>query len=275
MPEGPEIRLAADRIARALLERRVEDVYFGLPRLRRHRDELLGRRVTAVDTRGKAMLTRFDNGLILYSHNQLYGRWYTTPRDRRPKTNRDLRVALHNDRHSAWLFSASEIEVLTEEELLEHPFLKKLGPDILDKATTAGVLADRLADRRFAGRSLGALYLDQGFLAGIGNYLRSEILFTSHLHPSSRPQDLSASERRRLSRESLKLSRRSYESRGITLPPSRVRKLKSSGEKRQGYRFWVFGRDGQPCRRCGATVLRMDVGSRRLYLCPDCQPRIR
>ena len=165
--------------------------------------------------------------------------------------------------------------MLTEAELVEHPFLKKLGPDILDEATTAGLLADRLATRRFAGRSLGALYLDQGFVAGIGNYLRSEILFTSRVHPSSRPQDLKDSELRRLARESLKLASRSYESRGITLPPSRARKLKAAGEKRRGYRFWLFGRDGLPCRRCGAEILRMDVGSRRLYLCPDCQPRIR
>lgn len=275
MPEGPEIRLAADRVADVLIDRRIEDVYFGLPRLRRHRDELLGSRVTAVDTRGKAMLTRFDNGLTLYSHNQLYGRWYTTPRDRRPKTSRDLRVALHNDEHSAWLYSASDIEVLTEAELVEHPFLAKLGPDILDDATTAALLAERLAERRFAGRSLGALYLDQGFVAGIGNYLRSEILFTSRLHPSSRPLDLTDGELRRLARESLTLARRSYESRGITLPPSRARKLKAAGKQRQGYRFWVFARDGLPCRRCGAEILRMDVGSRRLYLCPGCQPRIR
>ncbi len=275
MPEGPEIRLAADRIARALVDRRVDDVYFGLPRLRRHRETLLGSRVTAVDTRGKAMLTRFDNGLTLYSHNQLYGRWYTTARDRRPKTNRDLRVALHNERHSAWLYSASDIEVLTDTEVDEHPFLNRLGPDILDETTTADALAGRLASDRFARRALGGLYLDQGFLAGIGNYLRSEILFCARLHPSSRPTDLDPGDLRRLARESLKLARRSYRTRGITLPESRVRRLKSGGEKRRGYRFWVFGRDGLPCRCCGSTIERMDAGSRRLYWCADCQPRIR
>ena len=77
MPEGPEIRRAADRIASVLVGQRVVDVYFGLPGLRKFERKLAGSVVTAVDTRGKAMLTRFDNGLTLYSHNQLYGIWMT------------------------------------------------------------------------------------------------------------------------------------------------------------------------------------------------------
>ncbi len=269
MPEGPEIRLAADRVAGALLDDPLEDVFFGPARLRRHRDALLGATVRAVDTRGKAMLTRFDNGLTLYSHNQLYGRWYTTVRGERPRTNRDLRVALHTRNRSAWLYSASEIEVLDDEGLARHPFLARLGPDVLDRDLSTARLAQRLAGDRFRRRTLGALYLDQGFLAGIGNYLRSEILFTARLHPALRPADLSTAERRRLARESLKLARRSYESRGSTLPPSRRK------GRRRGGRFWVYSRDDQPCRRCGTTVLRMDVGSRGLYLCPACQPRER
>ena len=82
MPEGPEIRRAADKVARVLVGNTVEHVAFGLPRLRRFEKRLSGSAVTAVDTRGKAMLTRFDNGLTIYSHNQLYGRWYTARRPR-------------------------------------------------------------------------------------------------------------------------------------------------------------------------------------------------
>ena len=95
MPEGPEIRLAADRIARVLVGKTVTDIEFGLPRLRRFRTHLIGTKVMAVDTRGKAMLTRFGNGLTMYSHNQLYGRWYAVRRPSLPDTGRQLRVALH------------------------------------------------------------------------------------------------------------------------------------------------------------------------------------
>ena len=90
MPEGPEIRLAADRIAAVLIDQPIVEVSFGLRALRRFERRLKGQTVTAVDTRGKAMLTRFDNGLTLYSHNQLYGRWYTMRRPKLPATKRQL-----------------------------------------------------------------------------------------------------------------------------------------------------------------------------------------
>ena len=90
------------------------------------------------------MLTRFDNGLTLYSHNQLYGRWYTTRRPQLPNTARQLRVALHTQTHSALLYSASDIAVLSDRQLSEHPFLSRLGPDILDRSLTASRIAERL-----------------------------------------------------------------------------------------------------------------------------------
>ena len=74
MPEGPEIRRAADKVAAVLVGKTVDKVSFGLPELRQFERRLSGRVVTAIDTRGKAMLTRFENGLTIYSHNQLYGR---------------------------------------------------------------------------------------------------------------------------------------------------------------------------------------------------------
>ena len=187
VPEGPEIRRAADRIERSLAGSVIHDVR--LPRLRRFRSRLVGARVTGVDTHGKAMLTRFDNGLTLYSHNQLYGRWYITRRNTLPKTGRSLRVALHGRTHSAWLYSATEVEILTDEQLGEHPFLRKLGPDILDSKLKPRDVCMRLETQRFHRRTLAALYLDQAFLAGVGNYLRSEILFAARLHPAVRPRN--------------------------------------------------------------------------------------
>ena len=75
MPEGPEIRRAADALAEVLVGHRIEAVKFGLPRLRREAGRLRDHKVTAIETRGKALLTHFEHGLSIYSHNQLYGVW--------------------------------------------------------------------------------------------------------------------------------------------------------------------------------------------------------
>ncbi len=273
MPEGPEIRLAADRIAKVLVGRSIADCEFAFADLKRFERRIRGASVTAIDTRGKAMLTRFDNGLTMYSHNQLYGRWYVMRRDRLPKTGRSLRVALHTDKHSALLYSASDVDVLTERQLGKHPFLARVGPDILDRSLDSGDIVSRLEDKRFRNRSVGGLYLDQSFLAGNGNYLRSEVLFTSGLHPSTRPAQLDRASIERLAVETLKLARRSYRTRGITIAPERAQRMKEQGLTKSQYRHWVFAREGKPCHRCETPIVRVAVSSRGLYYCPSCQPQ--
>lgn len=274
MPEGPEIRRAADRIAAIIDGQKLAEVRFGLPRLRRFEDELTGARVAGIETRGKALLIAFDLGLTLYTHNQLYGIWYLRRRGQLPNTARSLRVALHTETDSALLYSASNIAVLDADELLRFPYLTRLGLDLLDPALHWRDLARRLNEPAFRKRSLGALYLDQHFLAGLGNYLRSETLFAAGLHPKYRPCELDLKTRNRLARATLEIGWRAYHSGGITNPPARVAALKAAGETRRGYRFAVFGRGGRPCPLCGTIIERLEVNGRRLYRCPNCQPYV-
>jgi endonuclease-8 len=271
MPEGPEIRRAADVVADALVGDVVTTVRFGLPALRREATRLKNHRVIDVETRGKAMLTHFDHGWSIYSHNQLYGVWHVCAGRELPSTNRSLRLLLQTRDYSAILYSASDISVWRTEDLQEHPFLARLGPDIMDGTLGWRDIAARLQSRRFSGRALASLYLDQGFLAGIGNYLRTEILFDAGLHPLRRAADLGVAERGRLARSSLRISRRSYQTGGITLSPALVRALQKAGSPYQMRRFAAFGRGGQPCYRCGTPVAREEIGSRRIYWCKTCQ----
>lgn len=272
MPEGPEIAREADRIREAIAGREVSRVRFAFDGLQPHAPAFAGSSVEAVRPRGKAMLIGFDNGLTIYSHNQLYGRWYTTRRPHLPDTGRSLRVALHTDTHSALLYSASDIEVLTPADEERHPFLLRVGPDILDRSLDTDAVVARLEDRRFRNRSTGALYLDQAFLAGNGNYLRSEILHVARVHPAEKPANIDARRLRELARLTLVISRRSYRTRGITVTPDIDRQLRERGLAYERRRFYVFGRAGKRCHTCKSTIEMTTVGSRRLYLCPGCQP---
>ena len=272
MPEGPEIRRAADKVFRAIGDGPLTGISLTLPDVHRFERRLARSNVVSIDTHGKAMLTRFANGLTLYSHNQLYGRWYTTRRGGTPHTTRALRVALHTAKGSAWLYSATDVAVLTERQLAKHPFLLRLGPDILNASLNESDVRERLELDVFRGRSLGGLYLDQGFLAGNGNYLRSEILHFAGCHHALRPRDLDATQVRRLARVTLALARRSYRTGGLTNPTRKVAELKKKGWGYERRRFAVFGRAGQACHGCGGKIVKATVGSRRLYFCPNCQP---
>jgi endonuclease VIII len=272
MPEGPEIRRAADAIAKAVVHQPIVELFFAFERLKPYGDRLTQQCITAVQTKGKALLLRFDNQLSIYSHNQLYGVWMIRKAYSFPETNRQLRLAIHTEKKSALLYSASDIEVLTEHEIDEHPFLSKLGPDVLDATTTVQQIFDRLQDPKFRRRRLSSLLLDQHFLCGLGNYLRTEVLYVAKLHPLQRPMDCSEDALWKLAEGAIALSRQSYETGGITNDLERALAMKAQGKRRRDYRHYAFSRSHKPCYTCGTALLKDVAGGRRYYYCPACQP---
>jgi len=274
MPEGPEIRRAADTVNAAIGGRKAIEVRFGLEHLQQFEPRLSNQLVTSVTSCGKAMLTRFDNGLTIYSHNQLYGRWYICNPGNTPETKRQLRLAIHNSKQSALLYSASEIEVLDDNGIKQHPFLSRLGPDVLEQSTDNTLILDRLSSKTFGRRRLGNLLTDQSFLAGLGNYLRCEILFITMLHPTIRPMDCSNEQLSILTSNIIELARQSYSTSGITNDLERAELLKQKGTAFEQYRSHVFRRAGEDCYRCGEKITTITAGSQACYLCPQCQSAI-
>ena len=271
MPEGPEIRRAADRIEQQIGGRVIDDAWFAFPELAEQAATFIGVRVARVDTWGKAMLIRFADQRVLYSHNQLYGVWKLHGEDEPPNTKRALRVRLSAEGRCASLYSASDISLWQADNLSEHPFLARLGPDLLSQDVAPSDVQQRLNLKQFHKRSLGALLLDQGFVAGLGNYLRSEILFFSQLPPSARPVDLTPEQQQTLADCIIDGTRQAYQAAGVTNREAWIAQAKAAGEPRRQWRFAVFERAGLECHRCGTVIERTMVGSRRLYLCPYCQ----
>lgn len=271
MPEGPEIRRSADQIAAALEGQTLQAVEFGMERLKPFEKLLTGQQVESVSSRGKAMLIRFANQLTLYSHNQLYGVWVVRRAGSLPVSNRQLRVSLRGPQKWALLYSATDIALLDPDELAQHPYLCRLGPDMLDEEVRLQDVLARYQDKAFARKRLTTLLLDQHFLAGMGNYLRSEILHVARIPATYRPLDCSPAQLQALAEASLELPRRSRSTGGITNDLERVAQLKAAGLSRSRYRFWVFARDNKPCYRCETLIVRSEVGGRRLYTCPRCQ----
>lgn len=212
--------------------------------------------------RGKALLTHFSNDLTLYSHNQLYGVWRVVDTGEEPQTTRVLRVKLQTADKTILLYSASDIEMLTPEQLTTHPFLQRVGPDVLDPNLTPEVVKERLLSPRFRNRQFAGLLLDQAFLAGLGNYLRVEILWQVGLTGNHKAKDLNAAQLDALAHALLEIPRFSYATRG------QVDENKHHGAL---FRFKVFHRDGEPCERCGSIIEKTTLSSRPFYWCPGCQ----
>lgn len=262
MPEGPEIRRAADMLEAAVQGKPLTDVWFAPPQLADFAPGLVGQRIEQIETRGKALLTHFSGGLTLYSHNQLYGVWRVVNAGETPQTNRVLRVKLQTADKAILLYSASDIAILTAEQLAQHPFLQRLGPDVLNMTLTAAQVKERLLSPRFRRRRFSGLLLDQAFLAGLGNYLRVEILWHCALVPQHSAAELTDTQLDVLAQALLDIPRLSWQTRG------------SVDENRHHgalFRFRVFHRGGEMCERCGGIIEKTTLSSRPFYWCPGCQ----
>ncbi len=273
MPEGPEIRRAAELLDRRLRGHTAQLVEFAFPHLQAAAKKLQGQRILGVEPRGKAMLTHFANRHSIYSHNQLYGEWALLKPGEAPRAGLQLRLAIHTGESVAVLYSASSIEIWETAALPGHPYIAKLGIELLAADSTVGQVLKQIEQPRFANKSLAALLLDQGFLAGIGNYLRSEILFVARIAPTLRIADLDAAQRRTLAHAAFDLTWQSLRTHGITNDLAIAKRLKAEGLTFARYRHWVFDRDGENCHVCATSIERFDLAGRGLYWCPRCQGR--
>ena len=278
MPEGPEIRKAADKLREAIVGKKVTKLTFGQAHLQKWQDAFTGLHVDSIQTYGKAMVTRFTDtktssseALNIYTHNQLYGRWVVCPAGQIPPSNRQLRLNIQTKENWALLYSASDIFVLKDDEVSNHPFIKKLGKDVLSPETTVDYIQKRLLSPSYLNRQIGCFLLEQSFVAGLGNYLRCDILFTMGIHPTTKPSQLNSKQISALSKEILRMPRQSYQTESITNDLATVKKLMEEGSSLENARFWVFHREGLPCYRCGTPIIKKSIGGQPCYLCEKCQ----
>ncbi|MEC7041972.1 MAG: endonuclease VIII [Candidatus Thermoplasmatota archaeon] len=271
MPEGPEIRRAADRISKKIVGKEIHSLTLIYPPIVEFQEILQQSQIESITTRGKAMLIRFDCDLSMYSHNQLYGRWTVNRRSTEMKWNRSLRVEFLTDNFAVRLWSATDIEIIPTSKEEDHPFISKLGPDILDDSCTPSLIFDRLKSKKFCNRNASSLMLDQSFLAGIGNYLRSEILHQSGVHPNAKPRLISDKKLQHWAETTKNLTKLSYDTGGFTVSEKVALAGKQRGEPKRAYRHSAFCRNGLLCHYCDAEIVRIRVANRRLDYCPKCQ----
>lgn len=261
MPEGDTIHLAATRLHAALAGQELTHSDLRVPRLATV--DLAGRRVEAVAARGKHLLMRLAGGLTLHSHLRMDGSWHLYRPDERWRGGPafEVRAVLATAPWTAVGYRLPVLELFATAE--EAARLGDLGPDPLGNDWDADEALRRLT--RDPARTISAALLDQHVIAGIGNVWRCEICFLRGLDPwmpVGAVRDPAAL---------VSLVKRLFEAnRGLG---GHV----TTGDPRRGASHYVYGRAGQPCRRCRTPIRRQartdgPDGERVTYWCPSCQP---
>ena len=269
MPEGPETHRMADRIHKSLIGKKIFKFKFQHKSLSElnHLEKISVIDVLSV---GKAVVIRLDNGLSIISHNQLYGKWTFN----RPKTiiksNRQLRIEFLTKSLAVRLWSATDIKLFLTKDESMHPYIKKIGPDVLHETTSIDCIIRMLEGKAF-NRSLSSVLLDQSVISGLGNYLRSEILFFASLIHTQKISELSQIQLIKLANCIKEVSVRAYIQKGKTINLNYFEKEFGNKDNFKRVRHMVFSREGLPCFICGNLILKQVVSARRIFLCPCCQ----
>ncbi|WP_203136428.1 DNA-formamidopyrimidine glycosylase family protein [Microbacterium sp. JZ31] len=272
MPEGDTVHRAARRLHAALAGHEVTRFEIRVPGSANA--DVRGQAVREVVARGKHLLHRFaplgatasaPDSLTLHSHLKMEGEWHTyrTAADGRPirwrKPAYKARAIVGTRQWETVGFELAMVEVLPTRE--EERVVGHLGPDPLGPDWDAEEAARRLsADQR----AIHVAILDQRHVAGFGNVYASELLFLRGIHPERPATEVDVPALLDLGVRTIR--------RNVELP---VRVF--TGDSRPGRERWVYGRERRPCRRCGALILRSELGAdptklRVVYWCPRCQP---
>ncbi|MGB4677990.1 MAG: bifunctional DNA-formamidopyrimidine glycosylase/DNA-(apurinic or apyrimidinic site) lyase [Aggregatilineales bacterium] len=270
MPELPEVEMVVrglrdDMVGRTFLNMRAEWApQLGDTTPDAFAARLSGQKVEALWRRGKYVIFELTDDYLII-HLKMTGRLYVAREGEVYDADRFLRVVFGLDngyelrfsdvRKFGRLYLVSDVEGV----------VGKLGPEPLDGDFTLEAFRARLGNRT---RNIKALLLDQSFIAGVGNIYADEALWLAGIAPQRKADTLTAEEQERLYH-----AVRSVLNEGIAREGSSIswyRKPDGSAGSYQNF-FKVYGREDEPCPRCGTPVLKLWIAQRGTHYCPHCQ----
>ncbi len=268
MPELPEVEAAKKQLTRWLKGATITVARIRDERILRGASAkalertLAGGTVRKVDRRGKWLRIALDEGILLFSHLGMTGKWVLratgTPAEKSERAQLEVakkakgyRVAYLDPRLFGRLIVAND----------DIPEWSSLGPDPLVDGIDGGTLYAALHALR---RTVKEALLDQSLLAGVGNIHAVEALWLARIHPRARTDALTRPQVRTLARaieQTLAAGVARYEG-------PEIRYVEEPGSPNP---FAIYGHEGEPCPRCARPLARIVLGGRGTVFCAHCQ----
>jgi formamidopyrimidine-DNA glycosylase len=278
--ELPEVEVMRRDLEKDVVGRRVKTAEVKTSRnamrvIRRHgkrkefTSRLEGRKLTKVERRGKYLLVHLDSGDVVVTHFGMSGQFQRG----------NGRVAIEPHTHVILTFQQGgdlrfidprtfgEMFVTTADEIGKVKELQHIAIDPLDQVFTWPTFQYLLSER---GAKMKQLLMDQKFISGLGNIYSDEVLFAAGLRYDRVSDTLSSQEVRRLYRAIQETIQEAIKLRGTTLGDEAYVDLFGKPGEYQG-ELKVYGREGEPCRRCRSPIQTVKVSQRTSYFCPQCQ----
>ena len=273
MPELPEIETIKNVIGPQIKGLTIEQITLSRPEIIAHptADEfcaaVTGQTISFLSRRGKFMVIHLENDSRIILHLRMTGCLLAAPPDHPMEKHTHMILWLDNGTELRfsdtrrfgrfWLIQNGEEDT--------YSGIGKLGLEPFDQKFDAEYLQDKLGRRK---KAIKECLLDQSVIAGIGNIYSDEILFRAKIRPARPANSLTEEEWRRLAAEIPDCLAYFIEKNRIT--PEEY--LQGKGQDYRNTPFLlVYGHTGEPCRNCGAALVRTVIGGRSSVYCPACQ----
>ncbi len=287
MPELPEVETVVRGLSRLIIKKKVNKVSSDFPKSFPNAESdvdnfLVGAKIKSIARRGKAILIDLDTGYSLVTHLKMTGQlvfrssseaWGAGhPSDSLVGAlpDKSTRVEIQFTDKSKLFFNDQRkfgwMKLLPTSEVSDMPFIKKLGPDAIDRALEDDGFIARL--RRRPRSTIKAALLDQSVIAGVGNIYADESLFLAKISPIRLVGEISDGQLADLHRTLLQVLTTSIEKGG-----SSSKNYVDAVGKRGNYldSAYVYKRMNQPCRTCSTPIEKIRVAGRGTHFCPICQ----
>lgn len=262
MPELPEVETLV-RGLQSLFPTRIERLEVRDPRLSLPAEEIVDEEIAGIERRGKYIVFQLVSGRSLVVHLRMSGRLVRSCSKREEGY---ARLVLHLDRGAIHFVDPRRLGTV---EYCRDGFPHRLGADPLGREFTE----ERLGKIVRASRApIKVLLLDQKRIAGIGNIYAAEALFRAGIDPRRPGATLTDAEVAALHSAVTTILRDAIAREGTTLGKGvSDYRTERGGEGTFAEALAVYGREGEPCPRCGTRLERIKQGGRSTYLCSGCQ----
>jgi endonuclease-8 len=200
----------------------------------------------------------------------MYGSWHRYALDeswRKPRHKASIVLRTETDAYVC--FNAKSVDCIEARKLKLHPVVGRLGPDLLSHDVDLDVVLQRARELMEPRDIMADVLLNQRIASGIGNVYKNEVLFMHGLHPETRLDKVDDAVLRRVYETARRLMK-------DNLGGGSRRTIRLTKQVRLGpdtLRYWVYGRVGRPCLKCGGTIQCRRLGTipRATYWCFRCQ----
>lgn len=270
MPELPEVETVKRSLADLIVGRKILEIEATYPRMvltgfNKLKARLEGQTFRKVSRRGKYLIFALDTDLVI-SHLRMEGKYRLEPleavlgkHDHLSVRFRDCQLVYQDVRKfGTW-------ELISPDQLEGYFQKKKLGPEPTKADFNYQTFSQKL---QHSAKKIKPYLLEQTLVAGLGNIYADEVLWRAKIHPATASDHLTERSKRMLHEQIIAVLQRA-----IDLGGSSVRTyqnaLGKSGKMQE--ELQVYGRQGQPCSRCGHEICKIKLSGRGTHFCPICQ----